>query len=51
MQTATGYGKKLNSGKKVRFNGRTYRIYIYCFSNVGTAYIISKGKPLVLRGI
>jgi hypothetical protein len=48
MQTASGYGSKLNTGFKIRFNGRLYRVYCCQWSNSGTAYIISKGDRLVI---
>jgi hypothetical protein len=44
QETATGYGKRLNSGLKIQFNGKLYRIYITCFSNCGTAWFTAKGK-------
>jgi hypothetical protein len=48
MQTATGYGKKLNTGKKFGFNGRYYRVYCSIFSNAGSNYIIVKGETIYL---
>jgi hypothetical protein len=48
QQTASGYGGKLTSSKKTWFNGRLYRVYIMCYSNSGTAYIIVKGKRRIL---
>lgn len=44
QETASGYGKKLNSGRKIHFNGRLYRIYVTIFSNAGTAWFKAKGK-------
>jgi hypothetical protein len=44
--TATGYGRKIPSTWQVKFEGTWRRVYICCFSNSGTAYITSKGKPL-----
>lgn len=40
MQTATGYGKRINTGYKVEYLGRARRIYCCIFSNAGTCYII-----------
>ena len=52
MQTATGYGKKLNSGYMVKTtDGKWYRSYICIFSNSGTEYIIKRGKSLVVHEI
>lgn len=44
QETASGYGRKLNSGRKIHFNGRLYRIYVTIFSNSGTAWFKAKGK-------
>ncbi len=49
MQTATGYGRKLTTDKKVRHNGRLYRVYCCQMSNAGSLYIISKGQNLYIR--
>jgi hypothetical protein len=49
-QTASGYGKKLNTGKMAKYNNKWYRLYCCIFSNIGTCYIISKGKELIYRG-
>lgn len=48
-QTATGYGGKLTTPYKTEYGGRLYRVYVMCWSNVGTSYIIRKGERLVLR--
>lgn len=42
MQTASGYGKKLVTEYKIKYNNRFYRVYCRIFSNIGTLYIISK---------
>jgi len=47
-QTANGYGKKLNTGKKLMFNGKAYRVYCSIFSNTGTCYIIVKKEHIVV---
>ncbi len=47
-QTASGYGRKLTTPYKVDHNGRLYRVYCVCFSNVGSLYILPGGKPLYL---
>jgi hypothetical protein len=46
MQTATGYGKKLNTGKKALVGNKAYRVYAICYSNVATCYIIIKGVKI-----
>lgn len=49
MQTSSGYGGKLNSGRKIRLaSGRTYRVYVMCYSNSGTAYILSKQERIIV---
>ena len=49
MQTATGYGRKLATERKVLYNGRWQRVYCMIYSNAGSIYIISKGKKLFIR--
>lgn len=49
QQTATGYGRKLTTPYKVEHNGRLYRVYGRCYSNVFSLYILPGGKPLYLR--
>lgn len=46
QQTATGYGARLNSGRKINFNGKLYRVYITQYSNAGSAWFISKGRKI-----
>lgn len=48
QQTASGYGRKLNSGFKLSFNGRLYRVYTTIFSNSGTNYIIVRGERIIV---
>ena len=43
QQTASGYGRKLNSGYKINFNGKLYRLYVTCFSNCGTTWFVANG--------
>lgn len=47
-ETATGYGKSLNSGLMVWFEGKWRRIYVTCFSNSGTSWFRYKGKQIVI---
>ena len=44
--TATGYGSKIPTSYMVRYNNRWHRVYCAVYSNNGTCYIISKGKPV-----
>ena len=48
QQTATGYGEKLSTDWMVRHNGRDKRVYCVCHSNIGTLFIISKGKQEIV---
>lgn len=47
--TATGYGSKIPTQYKVKYNGRFYRVYCAIFSNIGTLYIISKGSKITVK--
>ena len=47
-QTASGYGKKLTTTKKIKYNGKWYRIYATQYSNAGTAYITVKGETIIV---
>lgn len=42
--TATGYGAKLPTRYRVRFNGRWYRVYSVCYSNVSSEYVTVNGE-------
>ena len=44
QQTASGYGRKLNTGYKAEFNGKKYRVYCTCFSNSGSCWFIARGQ-------
>lgn len=46
QQTATGYGRRLTTRYKVRYEGRLYRVYATCFSNVASNWIVAKGAKL-----
>ena len=46
MFTRSGYGRKIPTSYKVKHENRWYRVYCCIFSNSGTCYIVSKGKPL-----
>ena len=46
QETASGYGRKLNSGYKIHYNGKLYRIYVTIFSNAGTSWFVAKGKKI-----
>lgn len=50
-QGLSGYGKKISTDRMVRFKDhpRLYRVYVVCYSNAGSAYIIRRGKTLYFR--
>jgi hypothetical protein len=48
QQTATGYGAKLNSGYMIYFQKIHRRVYVTCFSNVGTLWFMYRGKKIIL---
>ncbi len=48
-QTASGYGNKLSTRYKVKCkNGKTYRVYCRCYSNVGVLYILIGGFEKII---
>lgn len=47
--TATGYGKKIQTSRKIRMFGREYRIYCAIFSNAGTCWINVDGKKVIIE--
>ena len=49
METATGYGRKLNTGLMAFCMGRWRRVYAVCCSNVSSSYVIVKGQRLFIR--
>jgi hypothetical protein len=42
--TASGYGAKIPTSKKVKFRGRWHRVYCTIYSNSGSCWIKSKGE-------
>ncbi len=49
QQTASGYGSKLNSGLKINFNGKLYRLYITIWSNAGSTWFTAKGRKIFVH--
>jgi len=51
QETASGYGRRLTSSRKVRIlsTGREYRVYVTCYSNAGTAWIRKGGQTYIVR--
>ena len=46
QQTATGYGAKLNTGLKINYCGRMYRLYATCYGNAASTWFTVKGKRI-----
>lgn len=46
QQTATGYGRKLTTSRKIHYNGKLYRIYCTCFSNAGSCWFVAKNRKI-----
>ena len=49
QETSSGYGNRLNSGYKISYNGRMYRIYTTIHSNNGTCWFKCKGVVIIVR--
>lgn len=47
-RTADGYGGKIPTCHMIRYVGRWRRVYVMCYSNSGTAYVVVNGASLVL---
>jgi len=43
QETATGCGRKLNSGYKVSYMGKMRRVYMRRFSNAGSFFVVVRG--------
>ncbi len=46
QQTATGYGAKLTSRRKIQFHGKLYRLYVTCYGNAGSAWFKTQGRTI-----
>ena len=47
-ETISGYGRKLNSGYKISFQGKLYRVYTTIFSNSGTNWFTANGHRIIV---
>jgi len=45
---ASGYGRKIPTRHMIRYAGRWRRVYVMCYSNSGTAYVIVNRTVTVL---
>jgi hypothetical protein len=43
-----GYGKKLETNYKISFEGREYKVWAGCFSNVACIYFKSGGRDIYI---
>ena len=41
-ETRTGYGRKLTSDYKIKFEGKDYRVYVTIYSNMGSSWFKCK---------
>lgn len=49
QETASGYGSRLNSGYKINFNGKLYRLYTTIYGNVGSTWFKTKGRKIYVN--
>lgn len=49
QETTSGYGKRLNTGYKIKFNGRLYRVYCTQYSNAGSCWFTVKGRKIYVH--
>jgi len=47
--SATGYGSKIPTVYMLKIGKISYRVYCRIYGNIGTTYIISKGKKYIVR--
>ena len=46
--TASGYGAKIPSSRMVRVGKRWHRVYVTCYSNAGTAWIVLNKQRVII---
>lgn len=49
QETASGYGGRLNSGRKISFEGKLYRLYVTQYSNAGSVWFKVKGRKVFVN--
>lgn len=49
QETASGYGSKLTTRFKIRFEKKDYRVYCTLFSNSGSSWFKVKGKKIFVN--
>ena len=43
------YGGKLTHDYKINFKGRLYRLYVTCYSNIGSVWFTVKGRTIYVN--
>jgi hypothetical protein len=46
QETASGYGARLNTGLKIHYEGRLYRLYVTIYGNAGSTWFKTKGETI-----
>lgn len=46
QETASGYGRRLNTGKMIHYGGRLYRLYATCYSNAASVWFKTRGRTI-----
>lgn len=49
QETASGYGARLNTGYKIHFEGKLYRVYVSQYGNSGSAWFTTKGRKIYVH--
>jgi len=47
--TASGYGSKLPTRYKIKYDNRWYRVYSCCHSNVSTEFVRIQGEIVIVQ--
>lgn len=48
QETASGYGRRLNSGYMIQYAGKLRRVYITCYSNASSLFVLVAGEARYL---
>jgi hypothetical protein len=49
QQTASGYGSRLTSPRKIHFNGKLYRLYVTQYGNAGSVWFVAGGRKIFVN--
>lgn len=47
-QDEMGYGRKITTDRQIRVVGRWFRVYVTCYGNAGSEWILKNGRKLFL---